>query len=71
MNLLIRLTPYIKSGLVAVKYMRLPTTYLNILASTLVPSSSFDSLQPGTIGFFTELHLSMPNLFKISYAYLL
>jgi hypothetical protein len=66
MNLLIRLTPYIKSGLVVVKYVRLPTTCLNILASTLALFSSFDNLQPETIKFFTKLLLSMPNISKIS-----
>jgi hypothetical protein len=66
MNLLIRLTPYIKSGLVAVKYIRLPTTCLNTLVSTLAPFSSFDNLQLETMGFFTKLLLSMPNLSKTS-----
>ena len=60
-NLLIKLTPYIKFGRVAVKYIRLPTTYLNKVASTLVPTSFFDNLVPGTIGFLTTLQFSMPT----------
>ncbi|KAL2318781.1 hypothetical protein Fmac_032657 [Flemingia macrophylla] len=58
MNLLIKLTPYIRSGRVAVKYIRLPTTYLNMVESTLVPTSSFDSFVPETMGFL--LHYYSP-----------
>ena len=40
MNLEIRLTPYMMSSLVAVKYIGLPTSLLNIVGSTVDPSSS-------------------------------
>jgi len=40
---------------------RVNTTYLNKVASTLVPASFFDNLVPGTIGFLTALQFSMSN----------
>ena len=40
MNLEIKLTPYMISSLVAVKYISLATNLLNIVGSTVDPSSS-------------------------------
>lgn len=71
LDLLIRLTSYVKSGLVAVKYIKLPTTCLNCVASTLVLASFIDSFVPGTIGFFTAFQSCIPNRFKTSWAYFL
>lgn len=71
MYLLIRLTPYIKSGRVTVKYMRIPTTCLKSIVSNLLLSPSFDIFVPATMGFLTELLLAISNLLNTSQAYLL
>jgi len=71
MNLLIKLTTYIRSGLVIIRYMRLSTNCLNSVALTLIPPSYFDNFISSTIGFLTTLLSPMPNLVKIAHAYLL
>ena len=45
MNLEIKLTPYVISGLVAVKYIRLPTSLLNNVGSRVDPSSSLPNFK--------------------------
>jgi len=70
MNLEIRLTPYIISGLVVVKYIRLPTSLLNSVESTLDPSSSFLQFNPDMTGVGAAFEFINLNLFKISCAYL-
>ena len=70
MNLEIKLTPYIMSGLVAVKYIRLPTSLLDIVGSTMDPSSSFLNFKPVITGVGAILQLDMLNIFKTSLAYL-
>ena len=70
MNLEIRLTPYIMSSLVTVKYIRLPTSLLNNVGYTIDPSSSLLNLKPAIIGVGVVLQLDILNLFKIVLAYL-
>ena len=70
MNLEIRLTPYIMSVLVAVKYIRLPTTLLNRVGSTVDPSSSLLNFKPVISGVGARLQLDILNLFKTSLSYL-
>ena len=70
MNLEIRLTPYIMSGFVAVKYIRLPTSLLNSIGSIVDPSSSLLNFKPVIIGVGVVLQLDMLNIFKTSLAYL-
>ena len=65
MNLEIRLTPYMMSGLLVVKYIRLPTSLLNIIGSRVDPSSSLLSFKPGITGVGDALHFDILNLFKI------
>ena len=69
-NIEIRITPYMMSGLVAVKYIRLPTSLLNIIGSTVDPSSSLLNFKPVITGVGAVLQLDMLNLFKTSLAYL-
>src|SRR5229473_6867085 len=69
MNLEIRLTPYIMSGLVAVKYIRLPTSLLNSVGSTVDPSSSLLNFKPVITSVGAVLQLDMLNIFKTSLAY--
>ena len=69
MNLEIRLTPYIISGLVAIKYIRLPTSLLNNVGSTMDYSSSLLNFKPVITGVGAVLQLDMLNLFKTSHAY--
>ena len=69
-NLEIRLTPYIMSGLVVVKYIRLPTSLLNSVGSTVDPSSSLLNFKHVITGIEAVLKLDMLNLFKTSLAYL-
>lgn len=61
MNRLTRLTPYIKSGMVAVKYIRLSTTCLNWVAFALGLASFLENFVLGTIEFLTALQSIMPN----------
>ena len=65
MNLEIRLTPYIMSGLVAVKYIRLPTSLLNNVASTVDPSSSLLNFKPVITSIGVDLQLEILNIFKM------
>ena len=64
MNLEIRLTPYIMSGLVVVKYIRLPTSLLNSVGSIVDPSSSLLITGVGAV-----LQLDILNIFKTSLPY--
>ena len=64
MNLLIKLTTKAKFGLVAIKYMRLLTICLYVVASTLTPPLSFTSLKPGIIGFFYRIAVPHAKSFK-------
>ena len=57
-------------GLVTVKYIRLPTIFLNIIGSTVDPSSSLLNFKPVITGVGVVLQLDMLNLFKTSLAYL-
>jgi hypothetical protein len=70
MNLEMRLTPYIISGLVVVKYIRLPTNLLNIVGSTLDPSSSLFNFNHVMTGVGATLEFIILTLFNISCAYL-
>lgn len=70
MYLLIRDTENIKSGLVAVKYIRVPINYLKLVMSTSSPLPSLDNFEPGVIGLCTGLLVCIPNLSRISVAYL-
>jgi len=54
-------TNFNSKSMIFLYYIRLPTTCLNIVASTLVPASSFDSLVLGTMGVLTALQFSIPN----------
>ena len=69
MNLEIRLTPYIMSGFVVVKYKRLPTSLLNSVGYTLDPSSSLLNFKPVIIGVGDDLQLDILNIFKTVLAY--
>ena len=70
MNFEIMLTPYIISGLVVVRYIRLPTILLNSVGSTLDPSSSLLNFNHVMTGVGDALEFFMLNLFIISCAYL-
>ena len=69
MNLEIRLTPYVMSGLVAIKYIRLPTSILNSIGSIVDPSSSLLNFKLVITGVGAVLQLDMLNIFKTSLAY--
>ena len=69
MNLEISLTPYMMSGLVAVKYIRLPTSLLNNVGSTVDPSSSLLNFKPVITGVGDVLQLDILNHFKTALAY--
>ena len=71
MNLEIRLTPYMMSSLVTVKYIRPPTILLNNIESTVDPSSSLLNFKHVITGVGAVLQLDMLNLFKTSLAYFL
>jgi hypothetical protein len=70
MNLQIRLTPYIISGLVVVGYIRLPTSLLNSVGSTLEPLSSLLNFDIVMTCVGAYLKFIILNLFNISCAYL-
>ena len=70
MNLEIKLTPYIMSGLVDVKYIRLPTSLLNSIGSIVDRSSSLLGFKPVITSVGGILQLDMLNLFKTLLAYL-
>ena len=69
LNLEIILAPYIMSGRVAVKYIRLPTSLLNNIGSTVDPSSSLLNFKIVITGVGVVLQLDMLNLFKTSLSY--
>ena len=69
MNLEIRLTPYMMSRLVAVKYIRLPTSLLNNVGSIVDPSSSLLNFKPDITGVEASLQLYILNIFKTALAY--
>ena len=70
MNLEIKLTPYIISGLVTVRYIRLPTSLLNSVGSTLDPLSSLLNFNPIMTSVGVAFEFIILNLFNISCAYL-
>ena len=69
MNIDIKLTPYMMSGLVTVKYIILPTILLNNVGSIVDSSSSLLNFKPVITGVGAVLQLDMLNLFKNSLAY--
>ena len=70
MILEIRITPYMMSSLIAVKYIRLPTSLLNSVGSTVDPSSSLLNFKSVITGVWAVLQLDMLNIFKTSLSYL-
>ena len=70
MNLEIKISPYIMSGLIVVKYIRLPTRLLNSVGSIVDPSSSFLNFKLVITSVGALFQLDMLNLFKTSLAYL-
>ena len=70
MNLEIILTPYMMFGLVAIKYMRLPTSLLKIVGSTVDPLSSLLNFKLVITGVGVSLQLVILNIFKTVLAYL-
>ena len=69
MNLEIRLTPYMMSSLVAVKYIRLPTSLLNNVVSIVDLSSSLLNFKTVITSVGAVLQLDMLNIFKTSPTY--
>jgi hypothetical protein len=69
MNLEIRLVAYIISGLVVVRYNKLPTKLLYRVGSTGGPSSLLLNFVPRGIGVYVGLHSSMQNLLMMYAAY--
>ena len=57
------------SGLVVVKYIRLPTSLLNNVGSIVDPSSSLLNFKPVITSVGDVLQLDMLNIFKNSLAY--
>ena len=70
MSLEIRLTPYIISNLVVVRYIRLPTSLLNSVGYTFDPLSSLLDFNPIMIGVGIAFEFIILNHFNISCAYL-
>ena len=70
MNLEIKVTPYMMFDLVAINYIRLPTSLLNSIGSTVDPSSFLLNFKPIITSVRVGLKLGMLNLFKNSLAYL-
>ena len=68
-NLEIILTPYMMYGLVAVKYIRLPTNLLNNVGSIIDPSSSLLNFKHVITSVGATLQLDILNLFKTALAY--
>lgn len=66
-----RLKAYIRSGLVTVKYIILPTICLYAVESIFNPLASLVSLHLGTIGFFTTEQFCKLNLSRIVFAFIL
>ena len=69
-NLEIKLTPYMMFGLVVVKYIRIPTSLLNSVGSTVDPSSSLLNFNHVISFVGDELQLEILNLFKTVLSYL-
>ena len=69
MNLEIRITPYMMSGLVSIKYIRLPTSILNNIGSIVDPSSSLLNFKHVITGVGDALQFDMLNLFKTVLSY--
>ena len=61
MNLEIKLTPDMMCGLVAVKYIRLPTNLLNSIGSTVDPSSSLLNFKPVITGVGDDFQLDIED----------
>ena len=57
------------SGLVVIKYTRLPTSILNSVGYTVDPSSSLLNFKPIITGLGDILQLDILNIFKIALAY--
>jgi hypothetical protein len=68
MNLEIKLTTNMISGLVVVKYIRLPTSLFYRVGSTYDPSSYLLSLILVAIGVAAGLQFNILNLFNTSFA---
>ena len=64
MNLEIKLTTYMMSCLIDVKYIRLPTSLLNNVGSIVDPSSSLLNFKPVITGVGDEFQLDILNIFK-------
>ena len=69
MNIEIKLTPYMMSRLVVVKYIRLPTILLNNVGSTVDPSSSLINFKHVITSVGVVFQLSILNIFKTTLAY--
>jgi hypothetical protein len=69
MNLETRLAAYIMSGLVVVRYNKLPTKLLYKVESTVEPSSFLLNFVPSGMGVSARLHPSMGNILMMSAAY--
>jgi hypothetical protein len=69
MNLETRLATYIMSGLVVVRYNKLPTKILYRVESTVEPSSFLLNFVPSGMGVSVGLHPSMRNILRMSTAY--
>jgi hypothetical protein len=70
MNLEIILTPYIISGPVSIRYIRLPTSILNSVGSTLDPLSSLLNFNLVMTGVGADFEFIILNIFIISCTYL-
>ena len=69
MNLETKLTAYIISSLIVVRYNKLPTKLFYKVESTVGPSSFLLNFVPRGIGVFVELCSSMQNLLMMYAAY--
>jgi hypothetical protein len=69
MNLETRMVAYIISGLVGVRYNKLPTKLLYRVASTVGPSYFLLNFVPRGIGVSARFHSSMHNLLMMFVAY--
>ena len=69
MNLETRLAAYMMSGLVAIRYNKLPTKLLYRVESIVEPSSFLLNFVPKGMGVSAGLHPSMRNLLRMSAAY--
>ena len=69
MNLEIKLTPYMMSSLIALKYIRPQRNLLNSVGSTVDPSSSLLNFKHDITSVGVTLQLEILNIFKIALAY--